>query len=106
MLAPRDRNKTLSCLAGVEPVAGAQHRAVQRLHSFLSEPRWDYERINARRLKLLIADRVTAPHEDGVLVMDDSGDRKDVQSTAHVGRLDGPSGTGARGRSRQGARCR
>jgi hypothetical protein len=30
-LTPRDRNKTLTGLAGAEPVAGAQHREVQRL---------------------------------------------------------------------------
>ena len=34
LLAPRERNKTLTALAGAEPVAGAQHAAVQRL------PRW------------------------------------------------------------------
>src|SRR6188472_3128010 len=31
LLAPRDRNKTLTALAGAEPVRGAQHRSVQRL---------------------------------------------------------------------------
>ena len=41
LLAPRDRNKTLTALAGAEPVAGAQHPAVQRLQFFLSESRWD-----------------------------------------------------------------
>ena len=40
LLAPRDRNKTLTALAGAEPVAGAQHRSVQRLQFFLSESRW------------------------------------------------------------------
>ncbi|WP_406313244.1 hypothetical protein OHA77_33055 [Streptosporangium sp. NBC_01639] len=30
LLLPRDRNKTLTCLAGAEPVAGAQNAAVQR----------------------------------------------------------------------------
>lgn len=38
LLAPRDRNKTLTCLAGAEPVAGAGSPAVQRLQFFLSEP--------------------------------------------------------------------
>ena len=46
LLAPRDRNKTLTALAGAEPVAGAQHPAVQRLQFFLSESRWDPERVN------------------------------------------------------------
>ena len=47
LLAPRDRNKTLTALAGAEPVTGAQHPAVQRLQFFLSESRWDPERVNA-----------------------------------------------------------
>src|SRR6266568_3406331 len=86
LLAPRDRNKTLTALAGAEPVAGAQHPAVQRLQFFLSESRWDPEQVNARRLELLRADPSTAPHGGGVLVIDDSGDRKDGAKTAHVGR--------------------
>jgi DDE superfamily endonuclease len=86
LLAPRDRNKTLTALAGAEPVTGAQHPAVQRLQFFLSESRWDPERVNARRLELLAADPATAPHGGGVLVIDDSGDRKDGTKTAHVGR--------------------
>ena len=85
LLAPRDRNKTLTALAGAEPVTGAQHRSVQRLQFFLSETRWDPERVNARRLELLLADPATAPHGGGVLVIDDSGDRKDGTKTAHVG---------------------
>jgi DDE superfamily endonuclease len=85
LLAPRDRNKTLTALAGAEPVAGAQHRSVQRLQFFLSESRWDPELVNARRLELLLADPATAPHAAGVLVIDDSGDRKDGSKTAHVG---------------------
>ena len=34
LLAPRDRNKTLTALARAEPVAGAGHPAVQRLQFF------------------------------------------------------------------------
>jgi SRSO17 transposase len=85
LLAPRDRNKTLTALAGAEPALGAQHPAVQRLQFFLSESRWDPEQVNARRLDLLLADPATAPHGGGVLVIDDSGDRKDGAKTAHVG---------------------
>ena len=36
-------------------------------------------------LELLLADPATAPHGGGVLVIDDSGDRKDGTKTAHVG---------------------
>ena len=86
LLAPRDRNKTLTALAGAEPVTGAQHPAVQRLQFFLSESRWDPDRVSTRRLELLLSDPATAPHGGGVLVIDDSGDRKDGVKTAHVGR--------------------
>src|SRR6478752_7014813 len=84
LLLPRDRNKTLTALAGAEPVVGAQNAAVQRLQFFLSESPWDHEKVNARRLELLRADPVTAPHAGGVLVVDDTGDRKDGTATAHT----------------------
>jgi hypothetical protein len=86
LLAPRGRNKTLTALAGAEPVTGSKLPAVQRLQFFLSESVWDPERVNGRRLELLLASPVTAPHGGGVLVIDDSGDRKDGTKTAHVGR--------------------
>jgi hypothetical protein len=86
LLAPRERNKTLTALAGAEPVTGAKLAAVQRLQFFLSESVWDPEAVNARRLELLRASPATAPHGGGVLVIDDSGDRKDGVKTAHVGR--------------------
>ncbi|WP_260609499.1 transposase [Streptomyces sp. WAC 01325] len=77
---------SLTCLAGTEPVAGAQHAAVQRLQFFLSESTWSQDAVNARRLELLLADPATAPHPGGVLVIDDSGGRKDGTATAHVGK--------------------
>jgi hypothetical protein len=86
LLAPRERNKTLTALAGAEPVTGSKLPAVQRLQFFLSESVWDPEAVNSRRLELLAADPATAPHGGGVLVIDDSGDRKDGTKTAHVGR--------------------
>jgi DDE superfamily endonuclease len=86
LLLPRDRNKTLTALAGAEPVVGAQHKAVQGLQFFLSESPWDHEQVNQRRLELLLADPATAPHDQGVLVIDDTGDRKDGRHTAHVAR--------------------
>ncbi|MFJ8312814.1 MULTISPECIES: hypothetical protein [unclassified Streptomyces] len=48
---PRDRNRTLTGLAGTEPVVGAQHASVQRLRFFVSESAWDHETVNARRLE-------------------------------------------------------
>jgi SRSO17 transposase len=86
LLLPRDRNKTLTGLAGAEPITGAQHREVQRLQWFLSESAWDHEQVNDRRVQVLCEDPATAPHERGVLVIDDTGDRKDGTATAHVAR--------------------
>jgi SRSO17 transposase len=86
LLLPRDRNKTLTGLAGAEPITGAQHRQVQRLQWFLSESAWDHEVVNDRRVRLLCEDPATAPHDRGVLVLDDTGDRKDGTATAHVAR--------------------
>jgi hypothetical protein len=86
LLLPRDRNKTMTALAGAEPVVGAQHAAVQGLQWFLSESSWDHERVNQRRLELLLGDPATAPHDRGALVLDDTGDRKAGTKTAHVAR--------------------
>jgi DDE superfamily endonuclease len=86
LLAPRDRNKTLTALADAEPITGAQHREVQRLQWFLSESAWDHEQVNQRRVRLLCQDPATAPNDRGVLVLDDTGDRKDGTATAHVAR--------------------
>ena len=86
LLLPRDRHKTLTGLVGTEPIVGAQAPSVQRLQFFLSESPWDAEAINRRRLELVMADPATAPHADGVLVIDDSGDRKAGTKTDHVAR--------------------
>jgi len=86
LLLPRDRNKTLTALAGAEPVVGAQHQAVQGLQWFLTESTWDHQQVNQRRLDLLLADPATRPHDQGVLVLDDTGDRKAGRHTAHVAR--------------------
>ena len=86
LLLPRDRNKTLTGLAGAKPITGAQHREVQRLQWFLSESAWDHEQVNDQRVQLLCEDPATAPHDGGALVIDDTGDRKDGSATAHVAR--------------------
>jgi hypothetical protein len=86
LLAPRERNKTITCLAGAEPLTGAGMPGVQRLQFFLSESPWEVERVNDRRLELLREKPATAPHDGGVIVIDDSGDRKDGTATANVGR--------------------
>ena len=40
LLPPRDRARTLTALAGAEPVVQAQAAPVQRLQFFLSEMHW------------------------------------------------------------------
>ena len=65
LLLPRDRNKTLTGLAGAEPITGAQHREVQRLQWFLSESAWDHEQVNDQRVQLLCEDPATAPMMQG-----------------------------------------
>lgn len=86
LLLPAERNKTLTALANTEPVVGAQQPAAQRLQWFLSESTWDAAAVTARRLELLRTDPGTAPHAGGVLLIDETGDRKDGDQTAHVGR--------------------
>jgi hypothetical protein len=86
LLLPRERNKTLTALVGTEPVVGAQAAPVQRLQWFLSESAWDVAAVNAQRLALLFATPATRPHAEGVLVLDDTGDRKAGTHTAHVAR--------------------
>jgi len=86
LLLPAERNKTLTALAHTEPVVGAQHPAAQRLQWFLSESTWEAAAVTARRLELLQTEPATAPHAGGVLIVDETGDRKDGSKTAHVGR--------------------
>src|SRR5260370_3302616 len=66
LLAPRDRNKTLTALAGAEPVPGAQHPAGQPLQVFLSESPWDPRPGNAPRPEVLAAEAATGPPGGGV----------------------------------------
>jgi hypothetical protein len=86
LLLPRDRNKTLTGLVGTEPVVGAQAAPAQRLQFFLSESSWDAAAVNRRRLEGVWAVDELRPHAQGVLIVDDSGDRKAGSHTAHVGR--------------------
>jgi SRSO17 transposase len=86
LLLPTERNKTLTALANTEPIVGAQAAPAQRLQWFLSESTWDADAVNAGRLAALRALPATAPDANGVLVIDETGDRKDGTKTAHVGR--------------------
>jgi hypothetical protein len=86
LLLPAERNKTLTALANTEPIVGAQRPEAQALQWFLSESTWDPDAVNRRRVELLCSDPLTAPTDDGVLVIDEHGDRKRGTHTAHVGK--------------------
>src|SRR3954453_10483575 len=63
LLLPTERNKTLTALANTEPVVGAQRKEAQGLQWFLSESSWDPQRINRRRVELLLEDPMSAPRQ-------------------------------------------
>jgi SRSO17 transposase len=86
LLLPSERHKTLTGLVNTEPVKGSQLPRAQALQWFLSEADWDERKMQECRLQLLREDPTTAPMSKGVLVIDETGDRKDGHKTAHVGR--------------------
>ena len=86
LLLPTERHKTLTGLTNTEPIIGAQAPRAQKLQWFLSESDWDERKIQAQRLRLLREDDSTVPNARGVLVIDETGDRKDGHKTAHVER--------------------
>jgi SRSO17 transposase len=86
LLLPSERHKTLTGLTNTEPVVGAQLPRAQKLQWFLSESDWDERKVQAERLTLLREDATTAPNTRGVLIIDETGDRKDGHKTAHVAR--------------------
>ncbi|HEX6555515.1 MAG TPA: IS701 family transposase [Ktedonobacteraceae bacterium] len=86
LLLPSERHKTLTGLTNTEPIIGAQAPRAQKLQWFLSESDWDERAIQVERLRLLREDASTTPNARGVVVIDETGDRKDGRKTAHVGR--------------------
>lgn len=86
LLLPRDRPKTLTAIAGAEPWVQAQSAKVRQLQFFLSDSVWDATALAARTVELLRNEPTIAPNDDGVLVLDDTGDRKKGSVTDHVGR--------------------
>src|SRR5215467_7354588 len=81
LLLPSERHKTLTGLVNTEPLVGAQQARAQKLQWFLSESDWDEREVQAQRLTLLRQDPATAPSSEGVLVIDETGDRKDGHHT-------------------------
>src|SRR3989440_12695052 len=61
LLAPRERNKTLTALAGAEPGAGGQHPGGQRVEVFLSESPRGPEAVKAPPVEVLRGGAAAAP---------------------------------------------
>src|SRR5437899_11132321 len=59
LLLPRDRNRTLTAVAGAEPNTQAQAAPVQSLQFFLSESTWEVTQVSEQRLALLFTDPAT-----------------------------------------------
>jgi SRSO17 transposase len=77
LLLPREHNKTLTVLAALVPGADRQ-----RLHHFLHDAPWDQEAVNRRRLEVWRGHSTLGPHTNGVLIVDETGDRKRGQGIA------------------------
>src|SRR5258708_17513943 len=77
LLLPRDRNKTLTALAGAEPITQAQTAPGQQLQFFVSEADWGAEAVTTRRLERLRDDPLTPPPPQGALVIDQTRVRQD-----------------------------
>ena len=86
LLLASERNKTLTGLANSEPVVGAQEARVQSLQWYLSESTWEAAAVNGARVELILKTPGLQPNGQGVLVIDETGDRKAGHKTAHVGR--------------------
>lgn len=86
LLLPTERNKTLTGLANTEPYVGAKPPRAQGLQWFLSESNWQERQVQECRLRLLLEEPSTAPNEQGVLVIDEHGDRKRGHKAAHIGK--------------------
>ena len=86
LLLPQERNKTLTALANTEPVVGAQQPPAQGLQWFLSESTWDPEAVTAAAPGATAGRCPDGTDPQGVLVIDEHGDRKWGTKTAHVGR--------------------
>ncbi len=86
LLAPRDRSKTITCRAGAEPVVGAGGPAVQRSSSSCPKRPGTPTGSTVGGLSCCGCRRRPRRTAAGLIVIDDSGDRKDGTATAHVGR--------------------
>ena len=77
----QETNKTLRGIAGAVP--GANAEAWQH---FLGDASWSLKAVNERRLALLQEQTGPRWHEQGVLILDERGDRKKGADSAYVSR--------------------
>lgn len=87
LLLPREHNKALTVLAALVP--GSKR---QSLHHFLHDAPWEVAALNAQRLALWQAHPTLAPHAGGVLIIDETGDRKrghgiELAANQYLGKL-------------------
>jgi SRSO17 transposase len=87
LLLPREHNKALTVLASLVPDTKRQS-----LHHFLHDSPWDGSALNRRRLSLWQKRPDLAPHAQGVLIVDETGDRKRghgivLAAQQYIGRL-------------------
>jgi SRSO17 transposase len=87
LLLPREHNKALTVLAALVP--GSKR---QSLHHFLHDAPWDVKALNRQRLALWQAQPTLAPHAGGVLIVDETGDRKrghgiELAANQYLGKL-------------------
>ena len=86
LLLPRERNKTLTGLAGAEPVVGAQHRGSSGCSGSSPSRPGTPRRSTTGGCGCCARTRRPRRMGEGVLVIDETGDRKDGTKTAHVAR--------------------
>jgi SRSO17 transposase len=85
-LLPRRRPKALTAIADAEPWVQVQSPKVQQLPFLLADSIWDAGALANCTVELLMNEPVTAPTDDGVLVLDDTGDRIKWSANDHMGR--------------------
>src|ERR1035437_229466 len=86
-LLPREHHKALTGLASLVP--GSKR---QSLHHFLHDAPWEVAALNKQRLALWQAHPTLASHAAGVLIMDETGDRKrghglELAANQYLGKL-------------------
>lgn len=84
LLLGAERNKTATYMTNTEPgKSGSKHKAAQQIQSS-----WLPADLHQARLAVMRNLGVLQKDDPGVLVMDETGDRKYGTHTAHVGRQD------------------